>query len=940
MRLNTFARNGCCIAVASIVALATLQTAARAQTAPAPSATAPAAMPDSAAPSATTTLLQGTVRSGTGVPVAGANVKVSGPTTMTAQTDGSGSFSLTVPQGIYTITVSRSGYNTAVLANVVATGGTTQPVSVSLNAQDLSSLRTIGSVSSTSRGGGSAINTGAASSSFVSGQVFTDVANPQINDVLQRTPDVVLQHMGSQPDTTIVVGGVQPYETQVLIDGHPIALGQFGVYLSQYYPSYLVGGLETQVGPGNTTPFANIAVGGTVNLLTPAFTQRQTAEVTTGVDNFGSQFSDFLGSGGLGKFQYVVGAGVSGLNGPYFATNKCVVQANNNGAGDNTVGNTGVIQYCGDASGSFFNKGELAKLRYNFSPSTTFDVGFNGSWGGYSPQGSAWGSYLGATTIVPCLTSNPGQCTNPVNANLIGHTIDAYSWYLGSSVYTDQELFDAQLRTTLGNNTILVRPYLGNIEPEIITGGLSQASQPELFSPVGGVVGANPTVVTPFTTACDNAFGSFTNPAGQVVVVHGQQECFGSPYTTFEQDKLYGSTFSILHPLFNNSLLDFTYDFHGQSTFAYINSPAGVSVPFSTDRYSTFSLTSDLNVLRNADARIGLYDTQWHVVGFQLANPSDTTSTVLGGLDRSISRFDPHFAFTFRPTANVSYRASIGSSATFPYVGQVSGLATYQQPAVSLGPPFEGGGTLTEKNPNLDPEVSIGEGLGADKRFANGSVLSADVQQSVIHNVFETVVTSLAVPGGVEGIFYPVNAARLLTSSAVLRYNYAPRVGFGFFASVAATRSILNGVPLPVSGEQVPANGVQICGNGVNAPGIATCIPYLKGYGAFSYAAKDGSYLSLGAEYEGKNNAYFQPPFALVDFTFRKPVARSVELTVSVENLLNTNGFSNASYLATPNLGTPIVADTPTGSQTAFTPVGVSVIPRTVRVQLRVHTGR
>jgi hypothetical protein len=363
-------------------------------------------------------------------------------------------------------------------------------------------------------------------------------------------------------------------------------------------------------------------------------------------------------------------------------------------------------------------------------------------------------------------------------------------------------------------------------------------------------------------------------------------------------------------------------------------------VPFSTDRYSTFSLTSDLNVLRNADARIGLYDTQWHVVGFQLANPSDTTSTVLGGLDRSISRFDPHFAFTFRPTANVSYRASIGSSATFPYVGQVSGLATYQQPAVSLGPPFEGGGTLTEKNPNLDPEVSIGEGLGADKRFANGSVLSADVQQSVIHNVFETVVTSLAVPGGVEGIFYPVNAARLLTSSAVLRYNYAPRVGFGFFASVAATRSILNGVPLPVSGEQVPANGVQICGNGVNAPGIATCIPYLKGYGAFSYAAKDGSYLSLGAEYEGKNNAYFQPPFALVDFTFRKPVARSVELTVSVENLLNTNGFSNASYLATPNLGTPIVADTPTGSQTAFTPVGVSVIPRTVRVQLRVHTGR
>jgi len=101
-----------------------------------------------------------------------------------------------------------------------------------------------------------------------------------------------------------------------------------------------------------------------------------------------------------------------------------------------------------------------------------------------------------------------------------------------------------------------------------------------------------------------------------------------------------------------------------------------------------------------------------------------------------------------------------------------------------------------------------------------------------------------------------------------------------------------------------------------------------------------GDDTALGVEYEGKNNSYFQPPFALVDFTFRKPVSRSVEVTVNVENLLNTNGFSNAAYLAAPNLGSPIVADTSTGQQTSFTPTGVSVIPRTVRVQLRLHTGR
>src|ERR1019366_1710771 len=112
-------------------------------------------------------------------------------------------------------------------------------------------------------------------------------ANPQINDVLQRVPDVTLQHMGSQPDVSIVLGGVQPYETQVLIDGHPLALGQYGVWTSQYFPSYLIGGVETQSGPGNTTPFANIAVGGTVNLQTVDFTRRTTAEFTTGIDTFG-----------------------------------------------------------------------------------------------------------------------------------------------------------------------------------------------------------------------------------------------------------------------------------------------------------------------------------------------------------------------------------------------------------------------------------------------------------------------------------------------------------------------------------------------------------------------------------------------------------------------------------------------------------------------------
>ncbi|MBV8643932.1 MAG: TonB-dependent receptor, partial [Candidatus Eremiobacteraeota bacterium] len=412
-------------------------------------AQAPAAAP------ATTAAVQGTVTSGGG-PVVGASVVLSGPTTATTTTDANGAFSVNVPPGVYRIDVSRAGYVAAVLSDLAVTAGATIPVTVTLNQANLSSLQTIGRVSTVSRGSGSAINTGTATSSYISGQAFANLGNPQINDVLQHLPDVTIQHMGSQQDTSIIVGGVQPYETQVLVDGHPLALGQYGVWVSQYFPSYLIGGVETQSGPGNTTPFANIAVGGTVNLLTPSYTRQPTYEFTTGLDNYLTQYSHVLATASLGKLQYVLGGGVDGYNGPYYQTKQCdVTPVLHN---DGTPTGTGTIQFCGDASGSFFSKGELAKLRYEFSRATSFEAGFVGAWGGYSPQGIAWGTSLGPLTIVQCSQQGPtmGLCSNPANANLAGQKVNSLGWYPGSYIYNNQTLFDAQLRTTIGNDTLLV----------------------------------------------------------------------------------------------------------------------------------------------------------------------------------------------------------------------------------------------------------------------------------------------------------------------------------------------------------------------------------------------------------------------------------------------------------------------------------------------------
>ncbi|MDB5026568.1 MAG: hypothetical protein JWO66_257, partial [Candidatus Eremiobacteraeota bacterium] len=297
-----------------------------------------------------------------------------------------------------------------------------------------------------------------------------------------------------------------------------------------------------------------------------------------------------------------------------------------------------------------------------------------------------------------------------------------------------------------------------------------------------------------------------------------------------------------------------------------------------------------------------------------------------------------------RPGYDVSYRAAWGTSTTFPYVGQLSGLASYQTPAQSLGP-YALGGTLTEKNANLRPEVSIAYSVGIDKRFGNGGVVSLDLQKSVIHDVFEQLTTSVPANGGLEGIFLPINVAKLNTELATLKYRYAPRSGLGYNAAVAAERSIVHGLPsslYSVGSQSFPVNDVQICGNGVAAPGIPTCIPYLKGYGQLTYSWRDGTFAALGVDFEGKNNAYYQPPFTQVDLTLRRPVTQSLEVQVGVQNLLNTNNYGT--YLSTPGAGTPIVAGSIDAAgkvvQTSFVPIRISAPPRIIRIQARLHTGR
>jgi hypothetical protein len=594
---------------------------------------------------------------------------------------------------------------------------------------------------------------------------------------------------------------------------------------------------------------------------------------------------------------------------------------------DNTPSSNGVIQFCGDSSGSLFTKGEIVKLRYDFSSSTSFEAGFIGSQGGYLPQGTSYGQYLGSTLIDACLPSQPLFCNDPQYSGLVGQRIAAYAWYPGSDVFSNQPIFTGQFRTSIGNDTLLIRPYAGNIER--IIAGQQEQYFPYTWGPPGGVNAA-------FENACNNNnFLSYipTPP----VIANGQEQCLQDPFSEFEQDKLYGTTFSYLHP-FGDNLVSVNYDFHGDRTFAYYNAPSQIATPNTLERYDTFSVTGDLGVVRNVSLHVGLYDTQWKLGGEQPvpnATPNPSTGTIpLEPLTRTVSRFDPHLALVFRPSENLSFRLAWGTSETYPFSGQVSGLPENTPPSATFP-----GGFITEKNPLLNPEVASEFGAGVDYRLRGGATLSLDLQDSTIHNVFETLTIPNYFPTG-QALVEPFNAALLRAQLASIRYNYAPTLGLGYYFSLALERSIAYGIPntfypTVASGQAaLPVNGVQICGEGEGTPGTITCIPYMKGYGQLSYQFADGSYTELGADFEGKNNAYFQPPFVQVNFAYRHPVTPWLEAQVSVQNVLNMNAYQ---YLPMPNAGVPVTAAQQGGIQTTLPSTLIPALPRTVRFQLRWH---
>ncbi len=972
--------------------------------------------------------ISGTVVDSNGRNVAGASVSANGGgARLTARTDANGAFSLTLPRAIYTITVSKGGYQTAE-QDVVVTGGDTIKSKITLPVATLNNLRVIGSVSASSTSNSATFNTSSNASPSIGVETIRERNTPDLSQIVETIPGITITDSATNVNHQFVIHGLST-ETRITLDGHPVSTGISGQFITNYAGSGLFSSVDSYQGAVIGPPTAGTSGAGIVNLRTPDFTAKDGGYVLGGLDQYaGSQYTVIANANALdNRLQVVLGKSFSGYNGPSkgviaddintaesynFPTNPATLVAPKLGyyplTGNYSVPTLGAglapaytVASATDFSDTYSLNAQVTKLRSNFSSATSLAFEFLGLQGRYDPQGNAYGQIAGYEKLPECVNpttlpskitydapGNGKQCTAtsiynaPWTSSQIGQTVPLYQFYPGSDVRENEPNFNLDLKTTIGNDTVLLRPYTANIDRFIDGSGeaavpgndggwyevtntanclvASNTSAKQLAK--GGAVGpcfsANaPTGAIGYVTANTTAFGTlfpyqttslpngglgcsvalpcYTTPTAQA---QSGEIGYGTPYSTFEFDKLNGYTFTYIHPA-NQNTFSLTFDHYLDDTFGLFNDtspiPAGctyvqptgatntvagagptgpgygyqptcplsylpyspISTPETASSVSSLSFTSQLQVTPTLEFDFGNYFNMTKILGQVEDERLVTTALAVGAKSGSVaialvpstvffSHYDPHFGFIYRPARAIAIRATGGSSQTLPYANQLSGFTKVNQGASST--------TLTTPNANLIPEEAIDYDLGLDYRTPRGSVFSGDIWNDTIHNPFLTT-TNIVPPGSPLALGFAgentglllqsttTNAQQLYSQGFQLAYKDEPRIGFGYYVNATFQRVYYLGLPasLFATSIQYPYNGEQLAST-----------PYAKAYGEFRRVWKNGSLFRMGFDYEGNNNPNNYSPYFVTDLTISQNVGHGVLLSVIGQNIFATN-FGN-----------------------------------------------
>ncbi len=893
--------------------------------------------------------ITGVVQDPTGEPIPSVLVAARGVTSSTTVTDKSGHFTISqLSPGLYEIIVTKASFDTATLTDITVLAGTPASVNVVLRPTSFSQLREIGRVTTSSTR--STINTSPASVNIVPGAVLQDQGQPQVTSVLNEIPGMTMtmnafaNTNGAAQNTQQVpqIRGALPYETESLIDGHPISVGANGYFTPLYLDPHFLQDIEVLKGPGVVGPDINYAVGGSINYRTLEPTAKPNASVFLDYDSYGGFSTTVTATGRASKLGYAFGYSVDGTPGPLNNFRQpgmvgilgqgnatvngqpfCGTTAAGNGcyytgfgAGNPTIYNDFVFQFplqvcCGAINTDFVRRSELAKLQYNFSPETSLSV-----------------TYLSAQTLQNEQESNQffndqfippmGYAGSVPSGTVMPFGIDTYNPFWGQIT---QGLLQSEFRTAIGSSSLLFRYYTG------------ANNQYEYVVPFGSTY--------QFT---GNTWGGLPNAAGGTTFYNGQPTTFavtdaGINFPT--QDHFSGLSGEVDLPS-GNDLYTLSIDRTVHSSYAsaqyelssaenYTTIPAG-----SSQAFTTILARGDFNLGRNIEAILGNY-----FINYSSHYSPD------GGLtfqNSSHPFYGPRLGVTWRPDNDLVYRLGVGSSIAPPYLALITTQGGVPQGNNSGAINYF---TFTKNNGNISPETSFGFDLGVDKRFSSSStVVSADIYQTNLHGQFLNSVTADGTYTNTMGVTAPlfVTTAQNLGTSRYqgveVAIHHDPSAGFGYRVQGSLQRAYVYNLPPgfynTAAGPDttnlavIPNINFQPSGDGYNGMSNGR-IPYSNGYAEVSYRTGWGNLYQLGETYFGPNNSYNHPAFGVMSGTMRFRLARHTSLQFTGYNL---TGVYNTPYF---NIFTGIPVALKNGLFGATSAINVG--PTTLHVILRQDVG-
>ncbi len=887
---------------------------------------------------ATSSVVSGLVTDTSASPVSGAVITLTGAQSYTARSDASGlyAFPAVVP-GVYTATVSRTGYQTGTEQAVAVVAGTPYTLNIQLAQPTLTSLKVIGSTrTSFSR---STFNVSPASVNVVSTQTFIEQGQPQVKNILNQTPGIVISlpatsGNGASPGAITfpnIRGGLS-FETASLIDGHPVSVGAFGDYVSTFLNSFQLQSVEVVKGPGANAPQVNYAIGGTVNFRTLDPTRTPSGYETIGMDSFGGTFTNLGYSNTImnGKLGFVFDYAVDGTPGPlnnyqtfapvnasYLINGQPILSSpRTNGTfpgTSQTQFNKNVnLLYSGlPISTTYTGKSELAKIRINFSNVTALTASYLGS--------QTWTEQNGNHFYQELTNFTPGGTYNSLTGPQAGPLLIEDNIFPPQHEYeiNNEPIFQAEVRTSFMNNNILARAYSASIS-RLQYNGLDNPSQPgfipgvQLFGPVMTCT-LNPVP----KAGCPAANQVTTTYNGQTVDLTAP----GAYFNDSEEDRLHGYSIEIDHPFGDSgNTLSIADDFTQSTTGKYnigtfIPGPTGSNAtvpPTSGQKFNTFLL----RYIGNIGPRLNLTFSNY----FNNYLTHYSTDNGLTFKDQDNSHYDARLGLTYRVDPNTSLRASAGSSIAPPYIGLYSVVNT--PPIIDKSGVFAAN---TQANPAIRPETAFGYDFGADVRLGKDhqTLLSGDIYLTNLWNQligkstyaggFATV-PGLPLGAGGVGTGPPVtvplfssgstNLARARYEGIEVSIRRDPAIGFGFTAQAALQQATPVNVPLAfytLPGGTVPVRNLGVVPGanfygGQSGQGISNQpVPYSQGYGELRYRFPKGGLISFGETYYGSNNSLFVPAFFVANGNLSLPVGNGFTLNMNVDNVFNTNG-SNFVY--------------------------------------------